>query len=85
MFNCKEVTRLISDTMDREIPFHRRMGIRIHLLMCRFCARYLKQLRTIRELMHLQMINIENSQSLDDLPPQARDRIRNVIQDKLQK
>lgn len=85
MFNCREVTRLISDAMDRKVPFHRRMGIRLHLLMCRFCARYLKQVKIIRDLMHLEMADLEDSHLPGSLPPQTRDRIQHLIQDHLKK
>jgi len=85
MFNCREVTRLMSDGLDRKVPFHRRMGIRFHLLMCRFCARYLKQLKTIRELMHLERADLEDSHLPRSLPPKTRDRIQHLIQDHLKK
>ena len=30
--------------MDRNLPFHYRMFIRIHLMMCKYCARFNHQL-----------------------------------------
>jgi hypothetical protein len=49
MFNCKEVTRRVSDSMDRRLPLLERMAIRIHLMMCRYCTRYKKQLAIMRQ------------------------------------
>lgn len=49
MLNCKDVTQLISRSMDASLPVGKRIGVRIHLLMCRFCARYERQLFQIRE------------------------------------
>lgn len=36
--------------MDRELSFWRKMGVRMHLLMCHHCARFAKQLQQIRKL-----------------------------------
>lgn len=49
LFNCKKVSRLVSDSMDRDLGFWRRLGIRFHLMMCRYCFRYDRQLRMIRQ------------------------------------
>ena len=49
MLSCKDVTRLISESMDRSLPLRKRIGVRFHLLICQFCARYERQLALIRE------------------------------------
>jgi hypothetical protein len=49
MLSCKDVTRLISESMDASLPIGKRIGVRLHLLMCKFCARYERQLLLIRE------------------------------------
>jgi hypothetical protein len=35
--------------MDRSLPLGKRIGVRLHLLICKFCARYERQLLQIRE------------------------------------
>lgn len=49
MLSCKDATRLISESMDRSLPLRKRIGVRVHLLICRFCARYERQLLLLRE------------------------------------
>ena len=49
MLSCRDVTRLISESMDGSLPVGTRIGVRLHLLVCRFCARYERQLRLIRD------------------------------------
>lgn len=49
MLSCKDVTRLLSEAMDRSLPLGKRIGVRLHLLICKFCARYERQLVLIRE------------------------------------
>ncbi|MFW2367295.1 MAG: zf-HC2 domain-containing protein [Desulforhopalus sp.] len=50
MFNCREVSKLVSESLDRELSFTQKMGVRFHLLMCSYCARFADQLRKIRDL-----------------------------------
>ncbi len=49
MFECKQITELVSEGMDRKLPLWRRMGIRFHLMMCKLCSRYERQLKKLRE------------------------------------
>ena len=49
MLSCKDVTKLLSESMDRSLPLGKRIGVRLHLLICKFCARYKRQLLLIRE------------------------------------
>lgn len=49
MLTCKDVTRLISESMDTSLPIGKRIGMRLHLLICKFCSRYERQLLLIRE------------------------------------
>ena len=49
MLSCKDVTQLISESMDTSLPIGKRIGVWLHLLMCKFCARYERQLLLIRE------------------------------------
>ena len=85
MHNCKEVTRMVSESMDRKLPLHQRMGIRVHLLMCKFCSRYKKQLLILREAMRLQERYVEDTGSPITLPPEARERIKRFFIDNLNK
>ena len=48
MIDCKAVTRLVSEAMDRPLPFHRRLWTWIHLLMCGRCAEFRNQVRLLR-------------------------------------
>ncbi len=41
---CPEVIRILSVGMDKPLPLPTRIKLRIHYLMCSFCARYAKQL-----------------------------------------
>jgi hypothetical protein len=79
MLNCKEVARLVSESLDREMPFGERIGIRVHLLMCKFCSRYRKQLLILKRATHFYAHHSEDIESSVALPLEARERIKNSL------
>ncbi len=49
MMTCKEVTAAVaSDDLLRR-SWRERLGVRLHLMMCRHCRRYVAQLRSIAD------------------------------------
>jgi hypothetical protein len=51
MLSCREVSALLSDQLDRRLSLKERIGLRLHLAMCRACGRVEVQLRFLREAM----------------------------------
>ncbi len=47
MMTCKEVANLVASDRFKEAWWGRRIGLRLHLLMCRDCRRYAKQLAAL--------------------------------------
>ncbi len=47
MLSCKEAIGLVSEKLDRDLPFWRRLSLRLHVLMCRACSRYTRQITTL--------------------------------------
>ena len=60
MLNCRQATRLISQSLDAKLPWHRRLGMKVHLLYCVWCRRYAAQLKFLRS-------------ATKELPPEALD------------
>jgi hypothetical protein len=48
MFRCNDVSQKVSQSLDARLPFHHRIAVRMHLLMCRYCARFRRQLIMLR-------------------------------------
>ena len=67
MFNCKDVSQRVSESMDRSLPLHHRMMIKIHLMMCSLCSRYENQL----ELMRKALSRVEADDAPDLITPLA--------------
>jgi hypothetical protein len=48
ILSCKEATRLVSQGLDRRLPFGRRVALRIHLAICDGCTNFRKQAEFLR-------------------------------------
>jgi hypothetical protein len=81
MLSCKDVTRLISESMDHSLPLGTRVGVRLHLLICKFCARYERQLLLIRETVWrlAAMEDAYGSPIEERLSEGAKERIRSSL------
>ena len=49
MPSCRDISRLISASMDRNLSWRKRLSIRLHVSMCGLCRRYEKQLHLLHE------------------------------------
>ena len=49
MIRCKEVARLLSTDQLASQPVWRRAGVRLHLMMCRHCRRFTRQLARLKQ------------------------------------
>src|SRR5689334_318370 len=73
--SCREATRLQSDAMDQPLPLRKRIGLRIHLLLCRWCRRYGKQIGFLRSIAH-EHAKHEKTLPLQALQPEAKERMK---------
>jgi hypothetical protein len=53
MLNCREITERASDFLEPSLPWGVRLQVRMHLLMCRFCREYVRQLSLVVRTMRL--------------------------------
>jgi hypothetical protein len=47
--HCHDVTRLLSESMERPLPLGTRLLVRLHFSICIWCRRYGKQLESLRK------------------------------------
>jgi len=48
MLTCKEVSRLVSQGLDRKLGFGERVALRLHLAICEGCANFSGQMQFLR-------------------------------------
>ena len=46
---CREVHRLVAESMDRETGFAERVTLRLHLAICDNCRRFTRQMHFLRD------------------------------------
>ncbi len=51
MLNCKEATRLVSESQDRKLSLLETVPLQFHLMICTGCRNFNKQMPFLREAM----------------------------------
>jgi hypothetical protein len=73
MISCEKAARLSSESHDRSLTLSEQVSLRFHLVGCKLCSRYARQLKFLRSACaHIEDGPAGNVQLSDD----ARDRIR---------
>src|SRR5277367_3064034 len=77
--SCNQATRLQSAALDRRLTLLERFGLRCHLVLCKWCCRYGRQVKFLRSVAR------EHAQVDQPLPQlvlscEARERIKRILQ-----
>jgi hypothetical protein len=70
--NCKENSRLVTESWDRPLSVREWLTMRIHLHVCENCVRFVRQMNLIREWLH------KDDQS-EGLSSKAKSRIQSKL------
>jgi len=79
MMKCEEVSKLVSQSLDRRLPLHQRIGIRLHLMMCKLCTQNFLQLLDLRKTFQLFMKENDNIEPPEILPHEKKAEIKKEI------
>lgn len=80
MITCKEASLLASKSMDVKLTWKERLGLRLHVSMCKLCNRYLQDLKKLRAL--IRKMRKSGRELLPDtikLSALSRERIRQAL------
>lgn len=78
--SCRDASQLQSESLDRSLPFFKRAGLGLHLLVCSWCRRYGKQIRLMKGAVHEHADAIHNAES-EALSDEAKERIKKSLQE----
>ncbi len=78
---CREVTRLLSRSMDEPLPLTTRCKIRLHFLICCWCQRYAEQLGRMRQFAQRLSDHACDTPGGETLPGDAKERLKNALRD----
>jgi predicted anti-sigma-YlaC factor YlaD len=81
MMSCQEVSRLLSESMERKLSFWERVGLWLHLGMCKLCRGFSEDLRRLRDAARQHAEAIENDMSGSDaiLSQETRERMKRIL------
>ncbi len=83
MLRCRDISKLVSESMERQLPLGQRIQLRMHLMLCRLCAGFARQTRLLR-----RAAKQDSERSVADLstpeatlPEEARERIKAALRE----
>ncbi|HKQ52161.1 MAG TPA: hypothetical protein VJT74_07320 [Pyrinomonadaceae bacterium] len=77
---CDRVVPVISESMDRRLPPHKGLVLRLHLFICTRCSRYLRQLHLVRDALRAKSSALLNADSPEtSFDAAARERVRRAL------
>jgi hypothetical protein len=79
---CREMVRILSQSMDEPMPLIMRVKKHLHFLICCWCQRYEEQLRYIHETAH-QFPERADEASDVIFPPETKERIKQKLADQI--
>lgn len=76
MLTCEEASKLISEAMDHTLPFLERVNLRLHILLCKVCPTYMRQLHLLRDLLRKWASYSGRFLSDKELSPESKAKIK---------
>lgn len=78
MLSCKQASELVSQALDRPLSIRERWSVRFHLLICRACTRFSRQLAFMQAMIEKFLSETAQNEQLQ-LPAIAKARMAEVL------
>lgn len=81
MLSCNEVSRLVSEALDRDLSLWQKLQLWMHLMMCGMCARFRKQILLLHAAAKCYWGAVENLDlgAREALSLEAKERIKQTL------
>jgi hypothetical protein len=83
MMSCEEASFYISKNLDTDIGFRKKMSLRMHVIMCKYCMRFEKELNFISKKIQQFTSGKENTAPSHTLSDEKKDKLQQLIEEKL--
>jgi hypothetical protein len=84
MLNCKDMTKLISDSLDGKISVRQRMELWLHILMCDMCRLFRSNIIELRKRVRGSKALLEQSETdASTMPLATQARLEEAIKRQL--
>ncbi len=79
---CKQMSALLSQSMERRLTLRERVQMRLHLWICIWCVWYLEHLHVLRDTLHQHAAQVNEDDPAADiqLSLEARERIKRALE-----
>jgi hypothetical protein len=77
---CREVIKLLSQSMEVKLPITTRIKLRFHYLICIWCQRYEKQLRALRKIASSLPERVDDC-CPETLPDSSKERLKQALRE----
>ena len=78
---CREVVRILSQSMDSKLPLKTKVQLRFHYLICAWCQRYEKQLHELRKFARAVPDHVEEM-SMESLSSESKERMKQALRNR---
>ena len=76
---CKEIAKIVSASLDRKLTVRERTVMRLHLVACKPCVRYMEQTHFLSSAASQLDEKLKDELFTGKLSDEARDRIKNLL------
>jgi hypothetical protein len=76
---CKEIVKIVSASLDRPLTIRERLLMKVHLMACKPCVRYMEQSHFLSSAVTQMDENLKDELFTGRLSDEARDRIKNIL------
>ena len=84
MLTCRQVSKTLAENRYYELPWHRKLGLFLHIRLCFVCGKANRQIIVLQSGIRKFLAREEKEHFTEiRLKPEERERIRNRMNDKL--
>lgn len=76
---CKEIAKIISASLDRRLTLRERVVMKLHLVACKPCFRYLEQSHFLSAAASQMSDQLKDELLTGHLSDEARERIKSIL------